>query len=143
MDSFVIYISPQLINKGVIFLLNSLPDEYKDKILVISTGRTTLADNKIIEETVKKLKVNYKYFGMVEKRQLPTFYSAADLICLLSQFDEGWGLHLAEGMAYGKPVIVSDVFLETGVASCERNLIFKRGDYIALANIILQLYHNF
>ena len=70
------------------------------------------------------------------------YYKKADICIAPSLGEEGFGLTIIECMAYGKPVIVSDVFLETGIASYDRNLIFKRGDYRALTSAILQLYYD-
>ena len=41
--------------------------------MIISTGRTTLTDDKIIREMARKINVCYKYFGMVEKKKIPLF----------------------------------------------------------------------
>ncbi len=70
------------------------------------------------------------------------YYKKADVCIAPSVGEEGFGLTIVECMAYGKPVIASDIFVETGVASTERCLIFRRGDFKELSRLIIRLYKD-
>ncbi len=79
---------------------------------------------------------------VVNAPEIDVYYKIADICIAPSLGEEGFGLSVVECMSYGKPIIASDVFQETGVASPERCLIFKRGDYRELSKHILTLYRN-
>ena len=79
---------------------------------------------------------------IVNAPDIDVYYRKADICIAPSLGEEGFGLTIIECMAYGKPVIASDVFLETGVATPERCIIFKRNDYRELIKAILELYYD-
>ena len=70
------------------------------------------------------------------------YYRIADLCIAPSVAEEGYGLTVVECMGYGKIVIASDIFRETGVATEERAYIVKRGDPVDLANTIKYAIEN-
>ncbi|MEM4485599.1 MAG: glycosyltransferase [Sulfolobales archaeon] len=59
-----------------------------------------------------------------------------------STWSEGYGLTAIECMAYGKPVIASDLFRETGAADDERAYIVRRGDLEALTQALEHVINN-
>ncbi len=79
---------------------------------------------------------------IVNAPDVSTYYTKADVCIAPSLSEEGFGLTIIECMAYGKPVIASDIFVETGVASKERCLIFRRGDFKELSRLIIRLYKD-
>ncbi len=79
---------------------------------------------------------------VVDAPDVSEYYELADACIMSSIGEEGYGLTVVECMAYGKPVIASDVFKETGVASEERAFIYPRGDARELARLILHVYRN-
>jgi len=79
---------------------------------------------------------------VVDAPSVGKYYELADVCVASSIGEEGYGLTVAECMAYGKPVIASDVFKETGVASEERAYIYPRGDARKLAELITHTYRN-
>ncbi len=79
---------------------------------------------------------------VVDAPSVSKYYELADVCVASSIGEEGYGLTVVECMAYGKPVIASDVFKETGVASEERAYIYPRGNAQELAKLILHVHRN-
>lgn len=75
----------------------------------------------------------------VSEEELAMHYQQADICVFPSLSDEGWGLAVVEAFASGKPVICSDIFAETGVATSERAYIFSRGDIPGLVKALDKL----
>lgn len=57
---------------------------------------------------IQKQMSNLKYFGAIANNQLPFYYQQADMICVPSQYEEGFGRVVMESLACGLPAIVSD-----------------------------------
>ncbi len=51
---------------------------------------------------------NVRFAGNVANRDLPDYYRAADVLCVPSQYAEGFGRVILEALACGTPVIASD-----------------------------------
>jgi L-malate glycosyltransferase len=67
-------------------------------------------------------------------------YDAADILCQVSRWEEVFGWVIAEGMAYGKPVVGTRVGgIPEVVADQESGFIVDRGDAAAIADRILTL----
>ena len=79
---------------------------------------------------------------VVDAPSVDPYYRIADICVAPSIGEEGFGLTVVECMAYGKPVVASDIFVKTGVASPERCIVFKRGDYEALVDAVIRLYKD-
>ena len=112
-------------------------------------GRSLKHDHITYFKRIKTLakQINSRYGEEVIKMALDTpdisyYYRLADVCVASSLGEEGYGLSVLECMSYGKPVIASDVFVETGVASRDRCLIFRRGDYEELSKLIISLYED-
>lgn len=78
----------------------------------------------------------------VTDEELASHYQEADICVFPSISDEGWGLTVAEAFASGKPVICSDIFEETGVATKERAYIVPRNDVRSLVDAMDALIHS-
>ncbi len=107
----VIYTNPFRIKKGVLRLLEAvvrLREHYPGLLLLVS-GRSDAETPKRVDRFLKRnqLENHFRYAGLVPRDQLPLYYSAADIVALISQEEEGWGLTLLEGLLSGKPVICS------------------------------------
>jgi len=67
-------------------------------------------------------------------------YDVADILCQVSRWEEVFGWVIAEGMAYGKPVVGTRVGgIPEVVADQESGFIVDRGDASAIADRILTL----
>ncbi|HEX3279723.1 MAG TPA: glycosyltransferase family 4 protein [Pyrinomonadaceae bacterium] len=78
--------------------------------------------------------------GLVEDPFGAGVYDAADIICQLSQWEELFGWMIAEGMAYGKPIVATRVGgIPELVNDGESGFLVKRDDTEAAAEKLLQL----
>jgi glycosyltransferase involved in cell wall biosynthesis len=110
-NKFVIYTNPLLIKKGVLHLLEAvkiLSRRHPD-LVVLTTGRTDRETQAKVGRFLKenRLEGHFHYAGLVSREELPFYYLASDVVALLSQEEEGWGITLLEGMISGKPVLCS------------------------------------
>ncbi len=70
-------------------------------------------------------------------------YDVTDILCQVSRWEEVFGWVIAEGMAYGKPVVGTNVGgIPEVVADQESGFIVERGDVQAMADRILKLLEN-
>lgn len=70
-------------------------------------------------------------------------YDAADIICQSSRWEELFGWVIAEGMAFGKPIVATRVGgIPEVVADEESGFLVERGDVVALADRILRLVRD-
>lgn len=51
---------------------------------------------------------NIQYLGKVDNKDLPVYYSAADIVCVPSKYEEGFGRVILESLSCGTPVIASN-----------------------------------
>lgn len=92
--------------KGIPFLLHAVALA-KAPIKLLLAGREV--PNEDYKKLAKELRIKEKVFflGYVSDNELPWLFNACNAFCLPS-LSEGFGMVLAEAMACGKPLIVSD-----------------------------------
>ncbi|MEM2175408.1 MAG: GxxExxY protein, partial [Candidatus Micrarchaeia archaeon] len=84
------------------------------------------------------------FVGFQSQKDLPKYYTIADIFVLPSDIGETWGLVVNEAMNFGLPVIVSDM-VGCGpdlVKSEENGFIFKTGDIEELKNYLLAILNG-
>ena len=62
------------------------------------------------ETTLKEVSLksdNLRYLGKVNNKDLPLYYSAADIVCVPSKYEEGFGRVILEALSCGIPVVAS------------------------------------
>lgn len=107
--STILFVGNLIEIKGVNFLIEALNEIYKEeKINCIVIGDGPQKDK--LKEQVRglSLKDNVIFEGYKDYKELPIWYSAADIFVLPS-LREGFGLVALEAMACGTPVVVSNV----------------------------------
>jgi phosphatidylinositol alpha-mannosyltransferase len=81
-----------------------------------------------------------RVLGLVDEKDKPSVYAAADVYCAPNTHGESFGIVLIEAMAAGTPVVASDLeafrrVLDDG----EAGLLFPVGDAVALADALVAL----
>ena len=111
-----------------------LSDDYK--LWLVGDGEK----RKDIEQEIEQLSIGNKVKLFGNRGDVPELLNAADIVVLSSNW-EGFGLAAVEGMAAGKPVVVSDV---DGLRQIVENygLIFQRGNDYELSTMIEELAND-
>ena len=112
-----------------------LPKEEYELWLVGDGNRRRDLENLVETEGISE---GVKFWGI--RQDVPSILKSSDIIVMSSHF-EGLSLSNIEGMAVGKPFIASDV---DGLHEITEGagLLFKHGDYLQLAEIIIELTNN-
>lgn len=96
--------------KGLIYLLkaySNLKTRYSDIRLIIVGKGPLLKEH---QNFVKKNKIKDVFFeGFVPIKELPYYYSTADIYCSPALFGESFGIVLLEAMANGIPVVAFNI----------------------------------
>lgn len=103
----VLFVGRLMEHKGLEYLIRSAKN-VDAKYLIVGSGEM---GHKLAED-VKQLGLSDKVFfsGKVSNAELPKYYAASDVFVLPSVARlEAFGLVIAEAMASGKPVVVSDI----------------------------------
>ena len=70
-------------------------------------------------------------------------YAAADVVCQMSRWEEGFGWTIAEAMACGKPVVATRVgAIPELVRDGMTGFLVNRGDASAMADTLIKLIHD-
>ena len=126
---------------GMEYLINAIPFIIKReptiRFLLIGSGPLT----EDLKEMVKNMKIeNYvKFTGMIPNAELPKYLAASDLY-VSSSLSDGTSVCLLEAMAFGLPVVVTnvDAILEW-ITDGENGLVVPKKNPVALANAICTL----
>lgn len=99
---FIVLFVGRLIKiKGIHVLLEIAKQTTKD-IYFAFIGDGPLSE--LISKSSKKLP-NVLFIGKMDNRRLPLYYSAADLLCIPSQYEEGFGRVILESLSCGVPIL--------------------------------------
>jgi glycosyltransferase involved in cell wall biosynthesis len=142
---FVLYTSPFRLNKGIMNVLNSMKllKETYPELLVVATGVTDHQTQNQVKHFILEnhFENNFQYAGLVPREKLPLYYSASDVVVLVSLEEEGWGITLLEGMIAGKPVIGSPMGALTELVQ-DRGILLKKNTAQDLALAVEQLIQS-
>jgi glycosyltransferase involved in cell wall biosynthesis len=103
-DNFTVLFVGRLIEKkGIRVLIEVAKALPNIQFLVIGVG----PEEKYIRHEEKKSS-NIKFIGKVKNTDITQYYSCADVLCIPSLYEEGYGRVVMEAVACGLPVIGSD-----------------------------------
>lgn len=99
----LIFIGRMIPPKGVLLLANVATKFPKINFLFVGQGPDY---SKL--ETISKKYPNIILFGNVPYEKLHLYYNLADVFCIPSLYNEGWGRVIMEALACGLPIIASN-----------------------------------
>ena len=96
------------------------------------------------EETIKDASSklpNVRHLGKVDNRSLPLYYSAADILCVPSKYEEGFGRVILEALSCGIPVVASS---RGGIPEAVNETvgILVDADAASFKKAVLELYND-
>lgn len=104
-DRFTILFAGRLIEKKGAGILLKAAEQLGEEIVFVFAGEGP--SEGIVRKASREL-INVKYMGRVDNNDLPVYYSAADIVCVPSKYDEGFGRVILESLSCGTPVIASN-----------------------------------
>jgi len=104
--------------KGIDRLLRALPalNGQKLKLLVIGGDEDSQPEVERLQRLSRNLRIqgSVAFAGIVDQRELPLYYSAAD-VCVMPSYYESFGLVALESLACGTPIVATRVGCIEGV----------------------------
>lgn len=152
-ENIILFVGRITKAKGLRTLVKALSDvkkEYAEEIKLLVIGGDVSAvmhseqeelEKKKLKKLIKELDLeeNVKFLGPVDRKELPYYYSLAD-VCAVPSLYETFGLVAVEAMACGVPVIASKVGgLKHTIKEGYSGLHFAPGRSDSLAKSILKL----
>lgn len=135
----ILYVGRLTPRKGVDILIKAVPkilEKKEIKVWIVGSGRERKKLDRLITERGLENKV--KIFGEIEYEKLPEIYKKADIFVHPVRFLEPFGRTLLEAMAFGLPIITSDIGVSPEIIEgC--GLRFKMNDPQSLAETVLCL----
>lgn len=142
-DTVILFVGKLIPKKRPLDLLSAYEKVFNEKNIK-DTSLVYIGDGELrkeIEKFVKDKNLSKVFLvGFQNQKDLPKYYSIADIFVLPSGIGETWGLVVNEAMNFGLSVIVSDM-VGCGpdlVKQGENGYIFRAGEVEELANCILK-----
>ena len=138
-DPLALFVGRLVPHKGIGILIRSLAYTRRGKLLIVGDRPY----KKWLIDLVKKLDLNERviFVGPVDDYWLPSYYSATDVVILPSTSRlEAFGIVGLEGMASGKPLILSDIPGVRDVISEKEGYIVEPLDPNAIAEALEKIW---
>ena len=138
-EPLALFVGRLVPHKGIGILIRSLTYTDKGKLLIVGDGPY----KKWLVDLVNKLDLNDRvvFVGPVDDYWLPSYYSATDVVVLPSTSRlEAFGIVGLEGMASGKPLILSDIPGVRDVISDKEGYIVEPLDPSAIAEALDKIW---
>mgnify|MGYP001180145557 FL=1 len=138
-DPLALFVGRLVPHKGIGILIRSLTYTPNGKLMIVGDGPY----KKWLMNLVKKLDLNERviFVGPVDDYWLPSYYSATDVVVLPSTSRlEAFGIVGLEGMASGKPLILSDIPGVRDVISEKEGYIVEPLDPNAIAEALEKIW---
>lgn len=105
-DGFVcLFVGRMIAGKGIGLLLDAAAGESMRSVVFVFAG-TGPMENEVRDAA--SARPNIRFAGSVANTALPVYYRAADVLCVPSQYQEGFGRVIVESLACGTPVLGAD-----------------------------------
>ena len=139
-EPLVLFVGRLVPHKGIGILIRSLTYTEKGKLMIVGDGPY----KKWLINLVKKLDLSERvvFVGPVDDYWLPSYYAATDVVILPSTSRlEAFGIVGLEGMATGKPLILSDIPGVRDVISENEGYIVEPLDPNAIAEALNKIWN--
>jgi D-inositol-3-phosphate glycosyltransferase len=112
-DNIILFVGRIDPLKGIDRLLMALPKldtRRKLKLLVIGGGEDSQPEVESLQRLSRSLHIqdSVTFAGIVDQKELPLYYSAAD-VCVIPSYYESFGLVALESLACGTPIVATRV----------------------------------
>jgi len=143
--SIVLQVSWMIPEKGIVDLLNAarivLQREPNVHFVMVGEGSSQEEYRRRAQEL--GIGTHVSWTGLVADPFAEGVYAAADVVCQMSRWEEGFGWVIAEAMAHGKPVVATRVgaipeLVRDGVTG----FLVDRGDSSAMADSLIKLIRD-
>jgi len=131
--------------KGILELVEAarLVLQKNEKVQFVFVGEGSFREQYAKDAVAMGLGDHVTWTGLVQDPFGDGVYDLADIVCQVSNWEEVFGWVIAEAMAYGKPIIGTNVGgIPELVADQKSGFIVERGDSAAMADKILKLVEN-
>ena len=141
----VLQVSWIIPEKGIADLLNAARTvvEREPNVHFVLAGEGRFREEYTRRAQDSGIASHVSWTGLVTDPFAEGLYSAADVVCQMSRWEEGFGWVIAEAMAHGKPVVATRVgaipeIVRDGITG----FLVNRGDSSAMANILTKLIRD-
>lgn len=138
----VLQVSWIIPEKGIPDLLKvaSLVIRHNQKVQFVLVGEGSYREQYMEDAVIMGIGKHVTWTGLVQDPFGEGVYDAADIVCQVSNWEEVFGWMIAEGMAYGKPIIATRVGgIPELIAHEESGFLAERGDVETIAEQVLKL----
>jgi len=142
----ILYVGRLSKEKGLEYLIKAMPvilDKIPDsKLIIVGRG----PEKEKLERLSQTLKIERKimFKGYVSEKELMRCYQDSEIVVVPSNWAENFPLVTLEAMAYGRPIIVSDIFgLSERIKNNDVGFLFNPADPKDLADKIINLLSDF
>ncbi|MFV0280193.1 MAG: glycosyltransferase family 4 protein [Rhodoblastus sp.] len=113
------------------------------KLVVAGARDLAPAHAQALEELIgrKNLESRIRLAGAMNAQEIAAAYAGADIFVSSSHF-EGFGMAIAEAVAHGLPVVVTQEVAGAGAAPAEGALVYPAGDVASLAACLQRLIED-
>ncbi len=96
----VLYVGRLIEKKGIRILCTLAAKMPEINFFFVGTG----PEESFLKEQAGKY-INIKFFGLISNSEIHKYYNIADILCIPSQYEEGFGRVIMEAVACGLPVV--------------------------------------
>jgi glycosyltransferase involved in cell wall biosynthesis len=141
----VLQVSWIIPEKGIADLLKAarLVLEREPNVHFVLAGEGRFRDEYTRQAREMGIDGNVSWTGQVTDPFADGLYAAADVVCQVSRWEEGFGWGIAEAMTCGKPIVATRVgAIPEIVKDGSTGFLVNRGDSSAMADVLTKLVRN-
>ncbi len=128
---------------GLLIAYQQLPEKLKNRYIIVIAGKIDRQFKKMFKDTISSLGLQKEQFVLtdfVSDDELGSLYASASLL-VHPAFSEGFGLPVAQAMAYGVPFACSNTSSLPEVAG-RSDILFSPDNATSIANVIGKILNS-